>query len=44
MNYVGKKEDTKFELHHINKVKNLKGKAFWGKNNDSKEKENFNSV
>lgn len=27
----GKKEDTKFELHHINKVKNLKGKAFWEK-------------
>ncbi|MCU6396727.1 hypothetical protein KW820_22630, partial [Enterobacter quasiroggenkampii] len=25
----GKTENTKFELHHINKVKNLKGKAFW---------------
>lgn len=27
----GKNEDTKFELHHVNKVKNLKGKAFWEK-------------
>jgi hypothetical protein len=21
--------DTKFEIHHINKVKNLKGKKYW---------------
>lgn len=27
----GKTENTEFELHHVNKVKNLNGKTFWEK-------------